>query len=114
MPVDVWVATGLVAIVAAWGLGERRQARRMAKMHLAAAARHHEARKAAAAERRRADALLVRLARLQGRADHIEQTATEVAMLAQLDALWKPSDWMDSTSAPSSRAQDPAQDPGAT
>lgn len=84
---------GVGALVAVLVLGnearrEREHARHLGRLHMAASARLYEREQHLRAERRRVDALLMRLAREQGRSEQVAQTALEVATLAQLDALW--------------------------
>lgn len=77
------------AICAAWALWERHKRHHVARLHLAAAARLHESQRTTGIERRRVALLIAKLARITTKLENLTQTATEVAMLAQLDALWQ-------------------------
>lgn len=92
-------ALAALALQAEAARRDREHAQRLGRLHLAVSARLHEAHKMLRIERRRSDELLARLARTQGNAEEIRQTALEVSMLARLDALWTDSTWRDSQPA---------------
>lgn len=75
---------------------DREHARQLGRLHLATGARLHEAQQQLARRERRSDALVARLARLQGHIDALREAGTAVAMAAQLDALWQSARWTDS------------------
>lgn len=104
---------GALALLAGIGIGalsamlamaesarrDREHARKLGRLHLATGARLHEAQQHLRRREQRCDALVARLARLQGHIDALRESSTAVAMAAQLDALWQRADWQESQPA---------------
>lgn len=95
---------GIGAMVAMLAMAEsarrdREHARELGRLHLATGARLHEAQQHLRRSEQRCDALVARLARLQGHIDALREAGTAVAMAAQLDALWHRANWQDSQPA---------------
>lgn len=105
---------GALALLAGIGIGalsamlamaesarrDREHARQLGRLHLATGARLHECQQHLRRRERRCEALVARLARMQGHIDALRETGTAVAMAAQLDALWERAAWHDSQPAP--------------
>ena len=82
-------AEAICIVLIGWALWERHKRHDTARRLLATAARLHESQRNLSIERQRGTLLISKLARITTKLENMTQAATEVAMLAQLDALWQ-------------------------
>ena len=83
------MAEAAIVVLISWALWERHKRHETARRLLATAARLHESQRNVRVHMARCDMLLTKQARLVTKIENLTQTATEVAMLAQLDSLWQ-------------------------